>query len=67
MGKAKAEAATATSSEVLSVPAAGARLGLGRSASYEAARRGDLPCIKIGGRRVVPRRAIDRLLGLEGT
>lgn len=33
------------------VPAAGKKyFDLGRNASYEAARRGDIPCIKIGGR-----------------
>jgi hypothetical protein len=32
----------------ISVPEAGRWLGLGRNASYEAARRGDIPTIKIG-------------------
>lgn len=48
---------------VLSVPRAGALLGLGRSASYSAARRGDLPTIKIGRRVVVPRARLAELLG----
>ena len=29
-------------------------LGIGRAASYEAARRGDIPTLKIGRRIVVP-------------
>ena len=33
---------------VLEVPEAGAKLGLGRNASYAAAKRGDIPTIKIG-------------------
>jgi excisionase family DNA binding protein len=45
-----------------SVPQAGALLGLGRNASYEAAARGDLPVIRIGGRILVPRVALMRLL-----
>ncbi|MCZ6448023.1 MAG: helix-turn-helix domain-containing protein [Alphaproteobacteria bacterium] len=46
----------------LDVPEAGARLGLGRSASYEAARRGEIPVIRIGKRLLVPTKALDRLL-----
>jgi hypothetical protein len=37
-----------------SVPKAGASVGLGRSASYEAARRGDIPTFRFGGRLLVP-------------
>ena len=40
-------------------------MGLGRYASYEAARRGDLPVIKIGRRLFVPLRAFEKMLGLE--
>jgi excisionase family DNA binding protein len=49
---------------VLSVPEAGSLLGLGRSASYEAARRGDLPVLRFGRRLVVPRARILRMLGV---
>jgi hypothetical protein len=38
---------------VLSVPEAGRFLGLARSASYEAARKGVLPVLKLGDRRIV--------------
>jgi excisionase family DNA binding protein len=37
-------------------------LGIGRATAYAAARRGDLPTIKIGKRILVPRVALDRLL-----
>jgi excisionase family DNA binding protein len=40
-------------------------LGLGRSATYEAIRRGEIPSIRIGKRLLVPRAALDRLLGSE--
>jgi hypothetical protein len=47
----------------LSVPVAGRRLGLSRGASYDAAKRGDLPgLIKIGRRRMVSRVALERAL-----
>ena len=34
------------------VPAAGAYLGLGRNQSYEAAKRGDIPVIPVGEKRL---------------
>ena len=53
-----------------SVPEAGRYLGLGRSASYEAARSGQLPILIIRGKFRVPRVALIRLLeevGRTGT
>jgi excisionase family DNA binding protein len=47
---------------VLTVPEAGAQLGLGRNASYDAAKRGDIPTIKLGKLLRVPKLAIERLL-----
>ncbi len=44
---------------------AGKLLGLGRNASYEAAKRGDLPTIRIGRRLLVPKAALHRLLNGE--
>lgn len=38
--------------------------GLGRSAAYEAARRGDLPTIRVGGRILVPVAPLAEKLGL---
>jgi excisionase family DNA binding protein len=52
---------------VYSVVEAGRLLGLGRSASYEAARSGQLPTIKIGGRYRVPRVALLKFLESAGT
>jgi excisionase family DNA binding protein len=46
----------------ISVPEAGRRLGIGRSAAYQAAACGQLPVIKIGGSLRVPLRALERLL-----
>ncbi len=37
-------------------------LGIGRNQCYEAAKRGDIPCIRLGRRMVIPRAAFDRLL-----
>ncbi len=56
-----------TTPQVLSVPNAGRTyLNLGRNASYEAARRGDIPTIKIGRKLVVPIRAMEKLLDNVG-
>jgi len=48
--------------KVLTVPEAGAQLGLGRNASYDAAKRGDIPTIKLGELLRVPKLAIERML-----
>ena len=63
----KLDMATKTSNQegphVLSVPVAGRKyFDLGRAASYEAARRGDIPIIRIGRKLLVPVRAIERML-----
>ncbi len=50
---------------VLNVPEAGALVGLGRAASYAAAKRGDLPTVRIGRRVVVPVPMLLRLLGVD--
>jgi excisionase family DNA binding protein len=51
-----------TENLVYLVPEAGAMLGLTRNASYEAAKRGDLPTIKIGKLIRVPKLAFHRML-----
>jgi hypothetical protein len=49
--------------KTLSVPQAGKRyFDLGRNASYEAARRREIPVIKIGRRLRVPVAALERML-----
>ena len=45
------------------VPEAGQLLGIGRDAAYAAAERGELPCLRLGRRLVVP---VPRLLDLLG-
>jgi excisionase family DNA binding protein len=50
----------------LSVPEAGKRLGIGRSAAYQAAAAGELPVLRIGGLLRVPKIALDRLLQSAG-
>jgi excisionase family DNA binding protein len=47
---------------VYEVPEAGALLGLCRNASYEAAKRGDIPTIRIGKLIRVPKAAFHQML-----
>lgn len=48
---------------VLNVPEAGKLLNVSRATAYDLARRGILPTLRLGPRRiVVPRRALERLL-----
>ena len=47
----------------MTVPEAGALLGIGRGAAYAAARAGQIPTVKVGRRLLVPRA---RLLALVG-
>lgn len=46
----------------VSVARASQMLGIGRNQGYEAARRGDIPVIRIGKRILVPLAALERLL-----
>jgi hypothetical protein len=51
----------------LSVPEAGERyFGLSRNAAYDAAKRGDIPVVKIGRLLRVPVRALERMLDSAG-
>ena len=46
---------------VMTIPEAGQKyFGIGRSASYEAARRGEIPTMDIGRKKLVPVAAIER-------
>jgi excisionase family DNA binding protein len=47
-------------------PDVGRMLGLSRQSVYAAARKGDIPTIRIGGRIFVPRAALMRLLENAG-
>ena len=46
-------------------PEAARVLGVGRSTIYKAVKRGEIPVIKIGGRFLVPKAALERLLMVE--
>jgi hypothetical protein len=46
-------------------PVAGRALGLGKSATYNAANRGEIPVIRFKGRVVVPTAALRRMLQLD--
>ena len=50
----------------MSINEAAERLGICRNAAYEAARRGDIPVIRIGKRFLVPVAAFERLLSGDG-
>src|SRR4051812_6906716 len=52
----------ATVSPTLTVEQAGHELGISRNSAYEAAKRGDIPTIRIGRRILVPRVALERML-----
>jgi excisionase family DNA binding protein len=47
---------------VYEVPEAGAMLGLTRNASYDAAKRGDIPTLRFGKLLRVPKAAFHRML-----
>jgi excisionase family DNA binding protein len=48
----------------LTITEAAKLLGIGRSAAYEAARKGDLPTLSFGRRRVVLSAALEEMLKL---
>jgi excisionase family DNA binding protein len=50
---------------VMTVEQAGLLLGLKRSATYDAVRRGQLPSLRLGRRLLVPVPALLALLGVE--
>jgi hypothetical protein len=45
----------------ISVPEAGELVDIGRSAAYDAAKRGDFPTIRVGGRLLVPLKKFQRM------
>lgn len=49
----------------LAVEEAGEALGLRRTSAYAAVKRGDIPTITIGRRRLVPTAHLLRMLGIE--
>jgi hypothetical protein len=54
--------------KTISVPQAGKRyFDLGKNAAYAAAKRGELPVVRIGGRLRVPVVALERMLADAGS
>ena len=51
---------------VYTIEEAAELLKIGRSGAYEAARRGDIPVLRIGRRWLVPRIALDKMLADAG-
>lgn len=51
----------------LSVEQAAAALGIGRSLAYELVRRGELPSVQLGRRRVIPRELLTSWLESRAT
>jgi excisionase family DNA binding protein len=51
-----------TRRRTITIPEAAKTLGICRNKAYEAARRGEIPTIKIGKRLVVPLAALERML-----
>jgi hypothetical protein len=47
------------------VPEADAMVGLSKNGSYDAAKRGDIPTVRIGSQLIVPKAAWLRKLGIE--
>ena len=47
---------------IYTISEAGVLLGIGRGAAYEAARRGDIPVLRIGRRWLVSKVALDKML-----
>lgn len=56
-----------TGSKTISVEEAGRWLGISRPAAYEAAKRGEIPTIRIGRLLLVPVAPLERMLGLSST
>jgi excisionase family DNA binding protein len=61
--KAKSISTAAKKPDTYSVPEAGRIVGLGKNASYDAARRGELPVLRFGRLLRVPRATLERMLG----
>lgn len=49
----------------ISIPEAARRLGIGRNQGYECAKRGEIPTIRLGKRKVVPLAAFEAMLAVQ--
>lgn len=54
-----------TARPTVTVEEAAGFLGISRGSAYEAARRGDLPTLRVGRRLLVPTAALRRMVGLD--
>ena len=54
-------------SETHTVEEAAERLGISRGSAYSAVRSGEIPCITIGRRKIIPKAVIDRMLEVAAT
>ncbi len=65
----RAPASGATSAHLgratYTVEQAAAVIGISRAAAYEAVQRGEIPHLRIGRRIVVPKRPLDRMVGID--
>jgi excisionase family DNA binding protein len=52
--------------DAMNVQQVGQVLGISTNGTYEAIRRGEIPSTRIGRRIIIPRAAIERLLGVRG-
>lgn len=66
MAKKSGGASTPDERLTYDVPEAGAMLGLSRNASYAAAARGDLPVVRFGKLKKVPKALFHRMLEQVG-
>lgn len=53
--------------KTLTIEEAGQLLGISRNPAYAAAQRGEIPTIRIGRRLLVPKAALNAMLGLRPT
>jgi hypothetical protein len=47
------------------IPYAGAKIGLSRQSSYNAAKEGKIPTVEINGRKLVPRVPFEKMFGMH--
>ncbi len=53
-------------SQTMRIEEAAKVLGIGRTAAYAAAKRGEIPIIRIGGLKLVSKPALERMLAEAG-
>jgi excisionase family DNA binding protein len=61
------DGATDDGRRAVSITEAALLLGIGRSTAYSSVIAGDIPSVRVGGRKLVPVRALERLLDGDRT